>query len=346
MSSTFDLLVEVVKESDIKKVAAELNITKSTINRWFLLESVPGNYYFDLIKMKGGDIDYSNFTHREKDQFFTPIETASYCVEVFKNKIRDLGLREEEFNYIEPSAGSGSFLKLLPKERRIGLDIEPRDSEIMTEDFLTWFPENKLNNVVIGNPPFGLRGHTALRFINHSCQFADFVVFILPQFFESDGKGTPMKRVKGFNLIHSEKIEPLFKDPEGNNIKVNTVFQIWSKNFNIEENRQTCKDFIKVYSLSDGGTPGTTRNKDLIGKCDVYIPSTCFGSKKMRVYSSFDELPNKKGYGVVFLREIERVSEIFNNIDWASASFKSTNSAFNLRTSKIEQELVKRGLVD
>jgi hypothetical protein len=51
----------------------------------------------------------------------------------------------------------------------------------------------------------------ALRFINHSNNFhAEYVCFILPQLFESDGKGVPRKRVKGFNLIHSEKIETNF----------------------------------------------------------------------------------------------------------------------------------------
>ena len=44
-------------------------------------------------------------------------------------------------------------------------------------------------------------------FINHSSKFADYVCFILPQLFESDGKGVPRKRVKGLNLIHSEKLE-------------------------------------------------------------------------------------------------------------------------------------------
>jgi hypothetical protein len=354
MDNIFDLLKEILEIDDkgelnkatFAKMVEELSVVKGTINRWILLKSVPKNYYFDLMKMKGGKIDYSSFTYREKDQFFTPEKTASYCIEVFRKKVKSLGLDEEHFSYIEPSAGGGAFLKLLPKERRLGLDIEPRLEEIAKQDFLKWSPDSTINNVVIGNPPFGLRGHTALRFINHSHDFADFVVFILPQFFESDGRGTPMKRVKGFNLIHSEKLDTSFRDPEGNSISVNTVFQIWSKNFKGNENSQSCKKYIRVYSLSDGGSPGTTRNKDLIGKCDVYIPSTCFGSKKMRTYQSFDELPNKKGYGVVFLREVEKVSEIFNNIDWAEASFKSTNSAFNLRTSKIEQELVKRGLVD
>lgn len=47
--------------------------------------------------------------------------------------------------------------------------------------------------------------------------------------FESDGKGVPRKRVKGFNLVHSEKIKTHFEDPDENKINVECIFQIWSK---------------------------------------------------------------------------------------------------------------------
>ena len=83
--------------------------------------------------------------------------------------------------------------------------------------------------IVFGNPPFGLRGHMALKFINHSYDFADYVCFILPQLFESDGKGVPRKRVKGYYLIYSKKVDNIFYSPDNKEIKVNCIFQIWSK---------------------------------------------------------------------------------------------------------------------
>ena len=95
-----------------------------------------------------------------------------------------------DFKYIEPSAGNGSFLKVLPKNT-IAIDIEPTQSSIIKYDYLEWKPNNiEERYVVFGNPPFGLRGHSALKFINHSYDFADYVCFILPQLFESDGKGS------------------------------------------------------------------------------------------------------------------------------------------------------------
>ena len=76
---------------------------------------------------------------------------------------------------------------ILPVGKRIGLDIEPKCDEIIQQDYLDWNRKNK-KYIVIGNPPFGLRGQLALKFINHSNTFADYVCFILPQLFESDGK--------------------------------------------------------------------------------------------------------------------------------------------------------------
>jgi hypothetical protein len=73
----------------------------------------------------------------------------------------------------------------------------------------------------------------------------------------------------------------------------------------------------------------------MIGKCDVYIPSTCFGKENMRVYQSFDELPGRKGYGVVFFTNRDEMMKKAEGIDWSSVSFLSTNSAYNLRTSII-----------
>ena len=67
---------------------------------------------------------------------------------------------------------------------------------------------------------------------------------------------------------------------------------------------------IKIYSLSNGGTASTTRNKKMLNKCDVYLPSTCFGKENMKVYDSFEELPNKRGYGIILLNNKDNLIKI------------------------------------
>ena len=125
--------------------------------------------------------------------------------------------------------------------------------------------------IVIGNPPFGLRGHLALQFINHSAEFADMVAFILPQLFESDGKGVPSKRVdKRLRLAHSEKLPAAsFEKPDGSPVNISTVFQVWTavnhQHIRMPA-RKTCASYIRVFSLSNGGTPSSTRNKHMIGR--------------------------------------------------------------------------------
>jgi len=197
--------------------------------------------------------------------------------------------------------------------------------------------------IVFGNPPFGLRGHMALKFINHSGNFAEYVCFILPQLFESDGKGVPRKRVKGMNLIFSKKIESNFYEPDKNEVKINTIFQIWSRDHKNSEYdiKKYGDEKMKIYSMSDGGTVSSTRNKNMIGKCDIYLPSTCFGNENMKCYDNFEDLPGKKGYGILF-KESDEKNELLNkmlNIVWNDVAFMSTNSAYNLRSSQIHTSM-------
>jgi hypothetical protein len=337
-----NLLVHIdrlLKTFSLKELANELNVATGTITRWIELGDIPKNYEFDILKLSKVKIDYSKYSTKEKDQFFTPSDTVEKCFQIFVDTISNYNQKPEEFKYIEPSAGDGSFLKILPRDT-IALDIEPRHHSIIECDYLEWKPNDKKNKkkyVVFGNPPFGLRGHMALKFINHSYEFADYVCFILPQLFESDGKGVPRKRVYGYNLISSTKIDSNFYEPNGNVIKINTIFQVWSKHNknNIYDIKDYTNEKMKIYSMSDGGTVSTTRNKDMIGKCDIYIPSTCFGKENMKCYYKFEDLPGKKGYGIVFNTNKKKMANKMLTIEWNKIAFLSTNSAYNLRSSQI-----------
>ena len=338
IESNKTLLEELQKKYSLKEVSVKLNLAVGTVQRWIELDNIPIHYHFDLLRLLSKDVNYKNYKSSQKDQFFTPVDIAEKCWNKFK-EITKVSL--DEYTFIEPSAGDGSFFKLLP-DKSIGLDIEPRCEKIIKKDYLSWQPELDKRYIVVGNPPFGLRGHTALNFINYSHSFADYVAFILPQLFESDGKGSPRKRVQGYNLIYSEKLAGLFHTPEKTEVEINGVFQIWSKHtsnkeFILESNKN---DKLTIYSLSDGGTVATTRNKNMLDKCDIYLPSTCFGKEAMKLYSSFESLPNRKGYGIVFKKDKKKMIEKSKKIDWSEIAFLSTNSAYNLRTSLITKALL------
>ena len=289
---------------------------------------------------------------RVQDQFFTTEKTANYCYNKMLAVLKELDINEKEYTFIEPSAGCCNFYKILPEDRRIGIDVEPKGElkeELIKINYLDFEPKDKTKKyIVVGNPPFGLRGNLALRFINHSLKFADVVAFILPPLFNSTGKGVPMKRVEGYKLAYSEKLPAnSYQYPDGKPVDVATIFQVWIK-INCDkikiENQKTCKQYLKVYSLSDGGTPSSTRNKKMLDKCDIYLPSTCF--KGMKVYNSFEELPNRRGYGVVFFKDKGKLQQLYKNTNWEKVAFISTNGAVNLRTDLIESVALNGGFYD
>lgn len=345
------LLNDILEKYDAKYIINKLYIHRGTFNRWIQKNDIPVYYIGEFNKLLNDKYDISNFINEKtKDQFYTSKYIAEYCYNILLDFLKKFQIDESQYKFIEPSVGCGCFYNLLPIDRRLGIDIDPKikDRNIINKDYLSYKPINK-KNIVIGNPPFGLRGNLALRFINHSYKFADVVAFILPKLFNSDGKGNAKDRVKGYKLAYSENL-PLnsFEYPNGKKVSVATIFQIWTK-VNVDKikfiKRETCKSFIKIYSLSNGSTSSSIRNKNMLYKCDVYLPSTCFS--KMGAYSNFDELPNKRGYGVVFLKNKNILKNIFyNKINWKKEAFLSTNSALNLRTSIIENALIKQGVID
>jgi hypothetical protein len=270
-------------------------------------------------------------SYRIKDQFYTKLDVAENCYKDFKREAKNLKINLNQYTFIEPSAGCGHFFRILPKTRRIGIDIDPQKSpmtkdeykDLIKSDYLSWYPKDNKKYIVIGNPPFGLRGKLALDFINKSYDYADVVAFILPQLFNSDGKGVAGKRVKGYKLAYTKNLKSnSFIYPDGSEISINTVFQIWTK-INIENiklpEKKTCDNFIKVYSLSDGGKPSNTRNKNMIDKCDVYLPSTTFSG--MKAYDSFYDLPHHRGYGVVINKNKREIKKLFKENKFNSGCY-------------------------
>jgi hypothetical protein len=338
MKNIYDFFLPIYQRYGIDVICDGLYLHKGTVKRWMEKKEVPAQYYFDLCRVAGIEVDYSQCNEKEKDQFFTSKDTAQYCLNKTYEVLQQWGVDVSEYQFIEPSAGDGSFYNLLPDNHRTGVDIEPKCDGVEEGDFLTWRPQSS-KNICIGNPPFGLRGHLALKFINHAAEFSDFVCFILPQLFGSDGKGSCKGRVNDLNLIHSEIVNSDFYYPDGKEVKVNVVFQIWSKHHKLEESKVDSSQIVKLYSLSDGGTPGSTRNKKHLYTCDYYLPSTCFGKEKMKLYHDFEELPQRKGYGIVVLSQKELVNSAIESIDWSEVCFVSTNGACNLRFDLIEKKI-------
>ena len=130
------------------------------------------------------------------DKYYTPPEIAEYMVRRAREIIGDENISE----YIEPSAGAGVFLDYLNK-LYLAYDIEPEDSRVVKQDYLTLDIEYRKGRLIIGNPPFGSRMNMAQKFFKKSVMIADYIAFILP-ISQLNNKNSLYE----FDLVHSEDL--------------------------------------------------------------------------------------------------------------------------------------------
>lgn len=119
---------------------------------------------------------------RTLDQFYTQPEYAK----IFFQSLQHYSQFQEADWYVEPSAGQGSFFDLMDPLKRIGLDIDPKGTGLLQQDFLTWSPTQVGTFVTIGNPPFGKNTSLAVKFFNHAAKFSTMIAFIVPRTFRKE----------------------------------------------------------------------------------------------------------------------------------------------------------------
>ncbi|GAA6238870.1 MAG: hypothetical protein SPLM_09870 [Spiroplasma phoeniceum] len=291
------------------------------------------------------------------NQYFTKRSVAE---KLFNTTISEIKKWEKgdilnDFLWIEPSVGEGCFLDLLPKNKRLGIDIEPRRKDVVESDYLKFELPNK-KSIVIGNPPFGHRGTMALEFINHSFP-ADYVCFILPMFFSSVGKGSIKYRVKNYNLIHQQELEEnAFYIPNGGDVDIKCVFQIWSKNhkketkeiswYNTRNKQDPFSKLLSVYTVSLAKNRECGKKWIFDEKADFYVSSTFF--KENKIVNNFKDVKYKSGIAIKYNTKnktlINKLNKIFKNIDWTKNSSRATNSCYHIGKSHIYQILLDNGL--
>jgi hypothetical protein len=259
--------------------------------------------------------------------------------------IKANGQQASDFKFIEPSAGNGAFYDLLPKDRRIGIDIMPLRKEFIEHDFLAWkVKPNGYSYVTIGNPPFGYRAWLALAFINHAAAFSEYVGMILPMAFQSDGKGSPKYRVKGLELVHSECL-PLdsFTDVHGKTIKINGLWQIWKRGENIRPLKKTCSNWIDLFTVDQRKERLCGHNR--MHEADFFLQRT-FYKEPPNLVTCFSEVKYVCGYGIVLKKESKRIRDLLDNTDWFQYSNLAAHNCRHISMYHIEKVLTDVGLID
>lgn len=179
----------------------------------------------------------------ENDKFYTKIDIAKMCIDMLDLSEFDL--------IVEPSAGNGSFSKQI--DNCIAYDLVPEDESIIKQDFfeldITSFKGKKV--LTIGNPPFGVQNNLAVAFFNNAAKYSDIIAFILPKSF--------MKESIQKKLDLSFHLEKYIELPynsfllNGEDYKVNCVFQVWKKK-NIKrtvKKKNVCYSYIEFGNAND-----------------------------------------------------------------------------------------------
>jgi hypothetical protein len=156
------------------------------------------------------------------DQFYTKEGIAKKCLDKLSEYV-NLNLFD---TIIEPSSGSGSFFNLLPVDKRIGIDLEPKCEGIIRMDYLDFEPLPNKKIIVTGNPPFGVMCKSAVLFFNHSAKFADIIAFIIPRTFKRISVQNRLSL--DFELIFNEDLPttPCCFTPK---MGAKCCFQIWQR---------------------------------------------------------------------------------------------------------------------
>lgn len=179
---------------------------------------------------------------RDFDQFYTRPSVARECLDFMHRVLAEQGedMSSHKGLWIEPSAGTGVFLSLLP-ENRIGIDKDPPATpnedltdeerrlraEIATADFFEWSPpaDHVRPVITVGNPPFGRNGSLALRFLDRAAGMSKYVCFILPRTFEK--QATQDKVNPHLELLDTMTLGDDSFTHCGRTYNVPCCFQVW-----------------------------------------------------------------------------------------------------------------------
>lgn len=189
------------------------------------------------------------------DRFYTNDHVSNLCVSTL---LSNLKVNPKNFQFIEPSAGNGSFLRSLELKginKVESYDIFPASSLISKMDFFSYSPLSGSRLLFIGNPPFGKNSSLAIKFFNHAASFdsTQVIAFILPRSFKKQS----IQNKLNLNFILEKEIDLPSESFTHDNkpYSLPCIFQIWKRSktkrqkinpesthieFTIKENAQFC----------------------------------------------------------------------------------------------------------
>lgn len=116
------------------------------------------------------------------DQYYTKSLIAEKCLSVLKRVINTSIIFGNSI-FLEPSAGTGVFIdaiyKVFCNKEIVAYDIEPKNIEIVKNNFWVVDLSEYSNIITVGNPPFGNRSSMAIEFFNKAAVCSSVIAFIV-----------------------------------------------------------------------------------------------------------------------------------------------------------------------
>ena len=179
------------------------------------------------------------------EQFFTPVEVASACIERFQKTFPQV----KSWCHVDAGSGEGAFLNFLQgKVNVIGVELDralAKRTGSVCADFLKWKPASTLDRskiVVVTNPPFTLtcrRGRHGERlrnisgsfhFITHAFSFCDTVAALLPAGFGKPGKRAQIEKATRSSMVMGRHLGKVaFTQPDGSKTSVCVGWFVFSR---------------------------------------------------------------------------------------------------------------------
>lgn len=227
--------------------------------------------------------------------------------------------------FIEPSAGTGAFLRPLQQlSRQVwAIDADPKFPGIHRGDFLKSILQAGAERpvVTIGNPPFGKNASLAVRFFNHAALICGEIAFIVPRTFRKESLQRRLDRK--FHLVVDRDVPRNAFIFEGHAHDVPCAWQIWERRA-CERPAPSPPDMDHLISFTNEPA-----------KADFAVRRVGFYAGRVHT-SGLDQLSRTTHY---FVREhTHGVAAFMRHCDWAPVATQ-TVGVRSLSKSEIAQKL-------
>jgi len=180
--------------------------------------------------------------------------------------------------------------------------------------------------------------------MNHASRYADYIGFILPMAFQSEGKGSPKHRVRGMRLEAAKKLDyDSFYMPDNKICKINALWQIWKKGENEIAQQIDCGEYVDLFTVDE-------RKERLCGQekkknADFFLQRTYYNEKPTLV-KDFSEVKYVCGYGIIIKKEKEKVVNALQSVDWDNYSNLATHNCRHISMYHIKMALMDKAVVN